>query len=457
MSCPRCGSELRGGVCTRCLLGGGDELELIEEIGSGGMGTVWRARDPRLDRMVAVKFLTEELCARPGFAERFLREARHMARLQHPRIVTVHEVGELDGVPFFTMEHVDGVSLAALRPLPAERAIGIALEVCDALAFAHANGIVHRDIKPENILVDGLGHAKVADFGIAQRDGDARLTAAGGVLGTPAYLAPEVLRGATADARADVYALGVVLHEVVTGQLPTGSYTPIPGPLGEVVARALRPVESRTPSIRALADDLQSQRGVPALEDEDRILQQGAAALLTVATAIGLIAILVSVTPRVIQRADVQPLVMIDPEPLADGRVISWARFEPLPVLAALVAGAVGALVWALLVRHWRARGVLGQNGGPVRQARTLLAAGAIAATIALLRRAVPLPALAPYLPLFGGLIEVACLWLFWDGVLEARRVGRRLSREPLLFLGMFLAVLPPAVELVLWLRAWTP
>jgi eukaryotic-like serine/threonine-protein kinase len=441
---------MRGSVCTRCLLGGDGELELIDEIGRGGMGTVWRARDPRLDRIVAVKFLTDELCARPGFAERFLREARHMARLQHPRIVTVHDVGELEGIPYFAMEHVDGASLAALRPLARERAIEIVLEVCDALAFAHANGIVHRDIKPENILVDGLGHAKVADFGIAQREGDARLTAVGGVVGTPAYLAPEVLRGATADPRADVYAIAVVLQEVVTP-------TDVSGPFGAVIGRAMRPLETRTPSIGAFADELRSLRGASNFDDEERLLRHGAAALLTVATAAALSAILVSVTPQVIAKNDIRPLVMVDPEPLADGRVISWARFEAFPVLAALVAGALGALVWALLVRHWRARSLLETNGAPIRQSRALLAAGGTAVIVAVLRRVVPLPALAPYLPIFGGLIEVGCLWLFWDGILEARRVGQSLSKEPLLFLGMTLAVIPPAWELVLWLRAWTP
>jgi hypothetical protein len=441
---------MRGSLCTNCLFGGDEPLELVEEIGRGGMGTVWRARDVRLDRIVAVKFLAEELCARPGFAERFVREAQHMARLQHPRIVTVHDVGEMEGIPYFAMEHVDGVSLAALRPVPRDRALEIVLEVCEALAFAHANGIVHRDIKPENILVDGLGHAKVADFGIAQREGDPRLTAVGSVVGTPAYLAPEVLRGATADARADVYSLAVVLRELA---VPSGT----DGPFVAVIERAMRPLETRTATISAFAEELRSLRGATGFDDEERLIRQGAAAFLTVATAAALSAILVSVTPRVISKDAIQPLVMVDPQPLADGRVISWARFEPLPVLAALVAAALGALVWALLVRHWRTRGLLETNGAPIRQSRALLAAGATAVTIAALRRAISLHALAPYLPLFGGLIEVGCLWLFWDGILEARRVGRPLPKEPLLFVGMMLAVLPPTLELVLWLRAWTP
>jgi serine/threonine-protein kinase len=356
----------------------------------------------------------------------------------------------MEGIPYFAMEHVDGVSLAALRPLPRDRAIEIVLEVCEALAFAHANGIVHRDVKPENILVDGLGHAKVADFGIAQREGDSRLTAVGGVVGTPAYLAPEVLRGATADPRADLYALAVVLQELVAP-------TEVSGPFGAIIARALRPLETRTPTITAFAEELRSLRGNTGFDDEERLLRQGAAALLTVATAAAISAILVSVTPRVITKNEIQPLVMVDPQPLADGRVISWARFEPLPVLGALAAGAVGALVWALLVRHWRARGLLETNGAPIRQSRVMLAAGATAVSIAVLRRVIPLPALAPYLPIFGGLIEVGCLWLFWDGILEARRAGRPLSKEPLLFVGMALAVLPPTLELVLWLHSWTP
>jgi serine/threonine protein kinase len=191
-------------MCARCLLGDttGTPFDLLEQIGRGGMGTVWRARHRALDRVVAVKYLSEALASRPAFVARFAHEARVMARLQHPRIVQVHDVGEDEGLPYLVMEYVAGPALAAVLPLTPERAVDIGIGVCEALAYAHRHGVVHRDIKPENILVDDAGGVKVVDFGIAcllDAEGAPGMTATGAIVGTQPCLSPEALAGAAPD------------------------------------------------------------------------------------------------------------------------------------------------------------------------------------------------------------------------------------------------------------------
>jgi predicted Ser/Thr protein kinase len=239
-SCPRCGSALPGGemaLCPRCLLQAdlpgtliGGAIALEEEIGRGGMGSVFRGHHVRLDRPVAVKFLPAELAADRDFQARFEREARILALLDHPNIVTVHDFGRDEGQWYIVMEHVDGAPLAAQVHLPERRAIEVARQVCAALAHAHARGVVHRDIKPENIFVcatrgGSLGRVKVLDFGISKirRDAmrlDKNLTVSGTVVGTPRYMAPEQLTGSPVDARTDVYAFGVLLYEALAGKTP---------------------------------------------------------------------------------------------------------------------------------------------------------------------------------------------------------------------------------------------
>jgi len=198
---------------------------LERPLGRGGMATVYLARDPKHHRSVAVKVLHPELAAGIG-AERFLREIRIEAGLQHPHILPLHDSGEADGFLFYVMPYVPGESLrqllARLGPLPIDDALRIAQEVADALGHAHAHGVVHRDIKPENILLSG-GHALVADFGIAkavETAGDQRLTETGWGMGTPAYMSPEQIVGAAVDGRSDVYGLGCVLYEMLTGHPP---------------------------------------------------------------------------------------------------------------------------------------------------------------------------------------------------------------------------------------------
>jgi len=215
--------------------------EVLTPVGAGGMGEVYRARDSRLGRDVALKVLPEALAADQERLARFEREARAVAALNHPNIVTIHSI-ERDGeTRFITMELVDGAPLDhVLAPggLPLARVLALAIPLADALAAAHDKGIVHRDLKPGNVMVTGDGRVKVLDFGLAKLDlapadaGDATqaLTAApvstvGQVLGTMAYMAPEQVRGEAVDARADLFAFGVLLYELLTGRRPFAGRT----------------------------------------------------------------------------------------------------------------------------------------------------------------------------------------------------------------------------------------
>jgi predicted Ser/Thr protein kinase len=305
--CPKCGQPVPQaapeGLCPRCLgalnldsktgvTGAGaaaatpppsalelaphfPQLEILEVLGRGGMGVVYKVRQKELDRIAALKILPPGIGGDPAFAERFAREAKALARLNHPGIVTIYDSGRTDGLFYFLMEFVDGVSLGRLmhggRVSPHE-ALAIVPQICDALQYAHDQGIVHRDIKPENILLDRQGRVKVADFGLAKlvagtqqpltpslspsggeravgRPGEGRtpaLTIAGKVMGTPAYMAPEqAAHPAEVDHRADIYALGVVFYQMLTGELPGKSLEPpskkvqIDVRLDEVVLRAL--------------------------------------------------------------------------------------------------------------------------------------------------------------------------------------------------------------------------
>ena len=229
------------------------QLEILALIGQGGMGAVYQARQPALDRLVALKILPAQPAVGPNFAERFNREARALARLSHPNIVGVHEFGQANGRFYFIMEFVDGANLRQLEQaarLSPREALQIIPQICDALQYAHDEGVVHRDIKPENVLVDRKGRVKIADFGLAKMLGceaqNLRLTGEGQVMGTPHYMAPEqVERPLQVDHRADIYALGVVFYEMLTGELPLGKFPPPSGKapvdarLDEVVLHAL--------------------------------------------------------------------------------------------------------------------------------------------------------------------------------------------------------------------------
>jgi tRNA A-37 threonylcarbamoyl transferase component Bud32 len=235
------------------------DLEIIEKIGQGGMGVVFKARQPKLDRLVALKVLPKALAAMPGFPERFTREGRVLARLSHPSIVTVHDFGESGGYCFLIMEYVDGVNLRqAMRAgrFTPEQALKVVPDICAALQAAHEQGVLHRDIKPENLLLDTKGRIKIADFGIAKllddRGVDLLLTQSGAKLGTAPYMAPEQIeQPSTVDHRADIYSLGVVLYEMLTGELPLGRFAApsekaaVGGNIDEIVFRALEKERGR--------------------------------------------------------------------------------------------------------------------------------------------------------------------------------------------------------------------
>src|SRR5208282_1467990 len=210
------------------------QLEIIGLIGKGGMGAVYKARQAGLDRMVALKILPPRAGGGPGFAERFNREARALGKLAHPNIVAVHEFGQAGELHYLVMEFVDGANLREVERagrLAPEQALAIVPQICEALQFAHNEGIVHRDIKPENILLDKKGRVKITDFGIAKIlgriSGQASLTGAKDAVGTPHYMAPEQVESpALVDHRADIFSLGVVFYEMLTGELPLGIFPP---------------------------------------------------------------------------------------------------------------------------------------------------------------------------------------------------------------------------------------
>lgn len=291
-ACPKCGKTLPDdapdGICPGCLmlagLGNPDspalavttpeggafvpsppheiaslfpQLEVLEILGHGGMGTVYKARQSRLDRLVALKIIRPESASDPAFAERFNREARTLAKLNHASIVGIHDFGDVQtesGVMYyFVMEYVDGPNLRQVvqsGELSTGQAVAVIPQICEALQYAHAEGVVHRDIKPENILIDSKGRVKIADFGLAKlaerSAAEFTLTGTHQVMGTPRYMAPEQMEGSrTVDHRADIYSLGVVFYELLTGELPMGQFEPPSVRAGadvrldEVVMRAL--------------------------------------------------------------------------------------------------------------------------------------------------------------------------------------------------------------------------
>jgi serine/threonine protein kinase len=202
----------------------GGRYSLGDVLGRGGMATVYLARDEELDRPVALKLLAGHLADDPTFRDRFVREARLAAQLSHPNVVQIFDAGEDDGCPYIVMEYVQGKTLAdelAERgTLDPDRVVDLALQVCGGLEQAHAAGLVHRDVKPGNLLLRDDGTVKIADFGIARAAETTRLTQMGSVLGTAAYLAPEQALGEEVTAEADIYSLGCVLYESLTGRTP---------------------------------------------------------------------------------------------------------------------------------------------------------------------------------------------------------------------------------------------
>src|SRR5271170_165826 len=199
------------------------KYDVIDVIGRGGMGVVYQARDPYLDRLVAIKMMNVDIHENSDFLERFYREAKSTASLRHPNIVTVYDLGEYQNRPFLVMEYLEGHSLESLlrahRPMALTEKINIIYETCQGLAYAHQHGIIHRDVKPGNIMVLNDGSVKIVDFGIA-RLGDNTLTRTGQIVGSLYYMPPEQLRDKPVDTRADIYSTGVVLYQLLTYALP---------------------------------------------------------------------------------------------------------------------------------------------------------------------------------------------------------------------------------------------
>ena len=235
-----------------------DRYHLEERIAAGGMGSVWAAQDERLGRRVAVKMLKDDLAGDPRFVERFRREARAVAALGHPNIANVFDYGEDHGKHFIVMELVEGRDLARLLreegPMNAGRAVRIAAQACEALGHAHLAGVIHRDVKPGNVMVGDDDRVKVTDFGIARAQGDSSLTATGSVLGTSHYLSPEQAAGGSIGPPSDVYSMGCVLYEMLTGAVPFTGDSP--------VGIAMRHVSEEVPAPSSLAPDVP-----PAVDD----------------------------------------------------------------------------------------------------------------------------------------------------------------------------------------------
>jgi tRNA A-37 threonylcarbamoyl transferase component Bud32 len=254
-------------------------LEILELLGQGGMGAVYKARQKNLDRLVALKIIRPDNAADPSFADRFLREARALAKLNHPNIVTVYDFGNEGEICYLLMEYIDGVNLRQTMragQLTPSEALAIVPQICDALQYAHDQGVVHRDIKPENVLLDRLGRIKIADFGLAKLLGinpdSMTLTLTKHVVGTPRYMAPEQIdKPTTVDHRADIYSLGVVIYEMLTGEMPVGHF-PLPSErvqvdvrIDEVVLRALaREPEKRFQKASQLKSGLASAASWPS-------------------------------------------------------------------------------------------------------------------------------------------------------------------------------------------------
>jgi serine/threonine protein kinase len=201
--------------------------EIVQKLGRGTMGVVYQAHDPQIDRMVALKVLRPDRVVSQDFVLRFLREAKAIGRMSHPNIVTVYDVGQDHGTIYIAMEYLDGRPLNEVikdKPVPMDEAVGMCVQVADALGYAHRQGITHRDIKPSNIILTPDNRIKLTDFGIARiEDPDvAQQTQVGDILGTPVYMAPEQVMGQRADGRTDLYALGVIAYEMMAGKRPFG-------------------------------------------------------------------------------------------------------------------------------------------------------------------------------------------------------------------------------------------
>ncbi|NMO14778.1 protein kinase [Pyxidicoccus fallax] len=355
----------------------GDTLEgkwrLEEPLGAGGMGQVYRARDLALERSVAIKLLHEALCEDPESVARFEREARAMARLEHPHITPIHAVGQEGGRPFIVMKHLEGMSLARyLRslpgPLPVPELLSLARQLCAGLGFIHERGCVHRDIKPGNIFLSPSGHATLLDFGILFEHRGAEATQSGVRLGTPSYMAPEQARGEPVDGRADLYSLGLVLLEAATG-LPPASTCRF---LGEGPQGAARAIGEQAPWLPARLVEVLVRAA--ALNPEQRY--ERAPALLTA-------------LEEAVRPGTAVPEMALTPAPVAGGADESSAvpvlprgtRTRRLALMSVGGAGVVALLLGVLMSRAPEERPAVSMTGTPLTDpASVTLGSGSVPA-----------------------------------------------------------------------------
>ncbi|HSM13900.1 MAG TPA: serine/threonine-protein kinase, partial [Thermoanaerobaculia bacterium] len=271
--------ETLSGIGPGALLG--SRFEILSVLGAGGMGVVYKARDRELDDLVALKMIRPEVAGDRGLVERLKSELKLARRITHPHVLRTHDFGEIEGVPFISMEYVRGITLRAMLEqsgrLPFSAGLRLSRQLLSGLAAAHELAIVHRDIKPENVLLDPLGSVKLMDFGLARpvERLEPGQTQAGWIVGTPHYLAPEQIEGRDADQRSDVYACGVVLFEIFTGRLPFGGDNPM-----EILTKHLKePPLAPSQAWTAIPPDLE-RIILRCLEKDPAARPAGAGALL---------------------------------------------------------------------------------------------------------------------------------------------------------------------------------
>jgi len=319
-----------------------DRYQPIEQIGTGGMATVWRAKDTLLGRFVAIKRLLPHLAGDPEAAERFERESQSAARLHHPGIVTVFDSGEDADGPFIVQELVEGttlaIHLAETGPVDPESVVDIISQVAAALDHAHSLGVIHRDIKPANLILEPGGRVRLADFGIARTiDDAATITDSGELVGTITYLAPEILSGDPATVASDVYSLGAVSYELLAGRPPYQAETPA------AMLEAVRSAE--VPDLQGIAPDAMAA-AVSAAMSKDPVSRPATAGAFA-ANLIGSATLVMATTPLapMTHRGSEEPTVVTDrPPPPARAVQPVRRRRSPWPVLVLLLAAAVVAV-----------------------------------------------------------------------------------------------------------------